>query len=66
MKKKKQDNKENLFILGICMMSISVVFFTAVNKAIGVTFFAIGILYMIIGGRGMKGNKKGKNRNFLG
>lgn len=52
---KKKDNNEMFFSLGISLVGVSVVFIAAVNKAIGLAFLAMGIVYMVIG---MKKGKK--------
>ena len=48
MKKQNFDYKA-LFILGISFIGVGVVFLAAVNKAIGIAFIAMSIIYMIIG-----------------
>ena len=53
----KQKNRETFFYIGITFVGVSVVFIAAVNKAIGLAFLAMGITYMIIGGRAMKKSK---------
>jgi len=52
---KDKRDPDTLFILGISLTGVSVVFITAVNKAIGLAFLALGIIYM---GIGIKRSKK--------
>lgn len=44
---KKKDNV--FFTLGISFVGVSIVFIAAVNKAIGMAFMGLGIVYMVIG-----------------
>jgi len=56
---KDKRDPDALFVLGISLIGVSVVFIAAVNKAIGLAFLALGIIYMVIG---IKRNKKVKKK----
>lgn len=48
---KKQINYKAIFFLGITFIGTGVVFLSAVNSGLGGAFIALGVLYMIIGGK---------------
>jgi len=48
MIKLKKKDREAYFTLGISLVGVSVVFIAAINKAIGLAFLAMGIMWIII------------------
>ena len=50
-RKIKRGDGKALFGVGICFVGVSVVFMTNVNRALGIAFLVLGIVYMIRGRR---------------
>ena len=48
---KKQTNYKAIFFSGITFVGTGVVFMSAINPGLGAAFIALGIAFMIIGGR---------------
>ncbi len=51
MTERKPTNYQAIFFMGITFVGTGVVFLSAVNKALGAAFIALGLLNMIIGGK---------------